>query len=141
MPGAPPLPPELRSRPPGEDITLEGRALRCFDLAQYKELGHIWIDYVSLYKYSIYMNGIRDSLELELGLTRQRVELWKQQAAREKERGDLLRVMYDQEHGRLVAWEKQSKAMAWVPWAIVVVESLVIGAVGIWAATEGYKEN
>ncbi len=115
--------------------------MRCFDLAQYKELGHIWIDYVSLYKYSIYMNGIRDSLELELGLTRQRLELWKQQAAREKERGDLLRVMYDQEHGRLVAWEKQSKAMAWVPWTLVIVESLVIGAVGIWAATEGYKEN
>jgi len=96
---------------------------------------------VALFRYAIHMEGIRGSLELELRFTRERVQLWEDQAKREKDRGDLLRVMYDQEHKKLAAWQKQSRALAWVPWVIVVAESLVIGAVGIWAATEGYKDN
>jgi len=110
-------------------------------LDQYKQWGHVWIDYVALFRYAIHMEGIRGSLELELRFTRERVQLWEDQAKREKDRGDLLRVMYDQEHKKLAAWQKQSRALAWVPWVIVVAESLVIGAVGIWAATEGYKDN
>ena len=133
--------PEIRSRPLGTQVELEGVPHRCFDLDEYKAIGHIWIDYLDLHKNAVFMLAQNRSLQLELELSGQRIKLWQDQAGREKDRGDLLKVAYDEEHKKLAAWQKQSRAMAWIPWVIVVAESLVIGAVGVWAATEGYKEN
>jgi len=120
-------------------IEKDGVEYGCFETGRnggYARLGHILIDYIDLWNYGIYMETRAKSLTLELSLQEKRVDLWKTQTDTEKQRGDFMKTLFDSETARRVKTAQQAKALTWIPWVGLIVESLVIFGLSAWIVTE-----
>jgi len=135
----PKRPPALREAPASVLIEKDGVEYGCFTTGRngdYARLGHILIDYADLWNYAIYLETRRHSQKLELGFQSERVDLWKAQTAEEKQTAEYMKTLFDSETARRLNENKQAKALAWIPWSIVVVESLIVFGLSAWIVAE-----
>lgn len=124
-------PETLRQEPAGRVITHEGVKYKAFTLDEWKEHAHIIVDYRLLWDYSLSLELDIKSFEADIKVWEMRVALWKETAESQKERGDILSSMFDAEHELRLKIERQHRATNWIPWALVVVESIAFGVVSV----------
>ena len=129
-------PEQLRPVPPGRTVEFEGTEHKCFSVPEWKEMGHILLDYRALFAAA---NRMELRLELhfeEVALLEQRTALWLEVTEELKTERHVNRQLFDAEHA--LRLEAEGRADSWtrnLPWGLVVVESVLIGVLGVWSAT------
>ncbi len=133
---SPTRPDTHRREPMGRSITQDGVEYKAYTLAEYKQLGHLILDYHLLWDYSLSLELDISSYERETVQWEFRMNTWKEATEAQRARGDILSKMFDEEHELRLGLEKQHKAFGWVPWALVVVESIAIGVLGVYSGAK-----
>lgn len=128
--------PVLRDMPAGTILTIQNVQYKAFTLDEYKTLALIYTDYTFLIKQNA-------SLSKELTL---RLDMEKNYALQVQGLKDLTKVLEaDRDYWTLRVKEEQeankrrevlSGLERFGAWALVVVESLALGVVGVYAATK-----
>ena len=132
----PPRPTEYRTQPLGRVITHEGVDYKAFTLNEWKQWGHLKLDYSLLWDYSLSLELEIASFERDIRSWQLRIDVWKTTAENERSRGDMLSSMFDEEHKLRLKIQRQQQMLGWVPWAIVVVESIAIGVLGVYSGAK-----
>lgn len=120
----------------GRTITHEGVEYKAYTLQEYKQLAHLILDYHLLWSYSLSLEAEIESWKREKIDWKLRVETWKEAAEVQRSRGDQLSELFDAEHALRLKLEKNQRALGWVPWALVVVESVAIGILGVYSGAQ-----
>jgi len=92
----------------------------------------VLVDYEDLWKYALFIEEKNASLKRDFVSQQQRAQNWRDAAETQKKRGDFLGKMWDEEHKFRLQLEAKNK-WHWVPWALVVVESVVFAGIGAYA--------
>jgi len=130
-----------RFEPIGQTIVHEGVEYKAYTLEEYKRLAHLILDYHLLWTYSLSLELEIESWKREKKDWQLRVETWKESAEVQKARGDQLSETFDAEHALRLRIEKQQRTLGWVPWALVVVESIAIGILGVYSGAQMAATN
>ena len=130
-----------RFEPIGRTIIHEGVEYKAYTLEEYKRLGHLILDYHLLWTYALSLESEIESWKREKVDWKIRVETWKEAAEVQRARGDQLSEVFDAEHALRLRTEKQQRALGWVPWALVVVESIAIGILGVYSGAQMAATN
>ena len=91
------------------------------------------LDYHTLWDYSLNLELEIASFERDAITWQLRVDVWKESAESQRARGDMLSKMFDEEHELRLKIETRQRMFGWVPWALVVVESIAIGILGVYS--------
>ncbi len=128
--------PDVIDMPDGRSIEHDGTTYMAFTLDEYKLLGHIYIDYRSLYKQHLLFdtklrlsNEIKEAQELRLEVCKNSISTL--QADRK-----YLSARVDEEQKFRLNLDKNSKIEKGLLWALVVVEAVALGVVGVWGLTQ-----
>lgn len=130
-----------RVEPIGRTITHEGVEYKAYTLQEYKQLAHLILDYHLLWSYSLSLELEIESWKREKTDWKLRVETWKEAAEVQKSRGDQLSKLFDAEHALRLKIEKSHRTLGWIPWALVVVESVAIGVLGVYSGAQMASTN
>ena len=122
------------SFPEGRLIEVDGVQYKAFTLEEYKDIGHILLSYELLWDQVEILETQNISLEAEKAIWTKRYELWKEQCAVDKKRGDLYLGLYEREQKMRLTIERSQKLATWVPWTIVVLEAIALAGFGIHQA-------
>jgi len=126
-------PAERRQLPPGRTLESEGIEYKCFTLDEYKSVAHLVVDYNWLWDHTLTLEQERALLAAKAEVQAQRVELWQTQVESLEREREYLSKLFDSEHGLRLRLEARDRAVGWIPWAIVVLESVAIGAIGLYS--------
>lgn len=129
-------PSERVREPIGQIIEHEGTKYKAFTLEEWKQMAHLILDYHVIWDYSLNLELEIDSLKREAKLWEQRVDIWKSATDEQRARGDILSKLFDEEHKMRLKLEKQYRTLGWVPWTLVVVESIAFGIVGVYSGVK-----
>lgn len=110
---------------------MDGVKLIAFTLDEWKAYGLIVVDYYRLWDYSLSLEWQIKSLNKDVDLWKQRADVWKLSMEDQKARGDMLLVMYNEEHKLRIGNEKKDRATDWIPWTIAIAESVIVAALAI----------
>ena len=119
--------------PKGRQITHEGVQYIAFTLPEWKKYGLIVVDYYRLWDYSLSLELDIRLLNKDIDTLKMRVGIWKAATEDQKQRAETLSLMHSEERKLRLSNELKQRTFGWVPWVIVVVESVAIGALGIYA--------
>lgn len=127
--------PEARhSDPPkGRQITQDGVEYIAFTKPEWQKYGLIVIDYYRLWDYSLSLEWEIRSLNKDIDTWKLQVDIWKAATEDQKQRAETLSIMHAEERKLRLSNELKQRTFGWVPWALVIVESVAIGALGIYA--------
>lgn len=126
-------PAERRQLPPGRTLESEGTEYKCFTLDEYKSVAHLVVDYDWLWDHTLTLEQESALFAAKAEVQAQRVELWQTQVESLEREREYLSKLFDSEHGLRLRLEARDRAVGWIPWAIVVLESVAIGAIGLYA--------
>lgn len=104
-----------------------------FTLPEWKSYGLIVIDYYRLWDYSLSLEWQIESLEGTTETWKMKSDNWKTAMEDQKQRADGFYLAFNEERKLRLSNELKERVWGWVPWAIVIVESVAIGALGIYA--------
>ena len=121
--------------PEGSEKTIGGVQYQCYNFKEHKELGQLITGYHGLWDYVIELEEHNYSLLIQADAWRQKYEIWKAAADSQKLRGDEFSDLFKQEHDKRLKAQSSDKATLWIPWTLVVVESLALAALGIYSTT------
>lgn len=117
----------------GQTISHDGKQMRCYTVEEGKQvIIPMFADYRALFKAAWLWEAQRAEYEAIISTLKTKLVLRKGAVAFYKD---------DSEHWRAVAKMRveqleSSGKMDWVPWTLVVLESLAFGVVGVWAASK-----
>lgn len=117
----------------GRTIEHDGQQMRCFTADEGRQvLLPMFSDYQALFRAA----WIWEAQKAEYEATISEIE-----TGIKHQKGVIAYYQDDAEHWREVAKERvkqleSSKKLDWVPWTLVVVESLAFGAFGVWSAAK-----
>jgi hypothetical protein len=137
----PQRPEAQRIEPPGKTIVHDGVEYRAYSLDEYKELKHLFVDYHSLWDYSLSIEDDVISMAEEIELWQFRVDGWKEESERQANYAKQLSSLFDKEHDLRLKLEKRNDMLGWVPWALVVVESVAIGVAGAYVSVKSSVDH
>jgi hypothetical protein len=121
--------------PQGKTITQDGVEYRAFTVEEFRALKHLFTDYHLLWDYSLSLENDITSMEREIELWKSRMSAWEDETKRQIAYSQQLSSLFDKEHNLRLKLEKRNDALGWVPWALVVVESVAIGVFGVYAGS------
>ena len=75
------------------------------------------------------------SLNNDIALWKMKYDIWKEQYEDQKDVTEVYKTAYTEEHKLRLRIEKSQRTLGWVPWALVIVESLAIGVFGVYSAS------
>ena len=119
--------------PKGQNFTINGEDLRCFRFSEGQVMKHIEIDYNGLFHAAIAWESLRLELELNISGLELRLGAHRDMVKELRRNNEWWKSLFDSEHEyRLKLEMKMSNKdrFGWVPWAMVAVESIVIGIIG-----------
>jgi N-acetylneuraminic acid mutarotase len=121
--------------PKGRIVVIDGVEHKAFNNKEWKQIGHLVINYRTLEDHVMELEEHNFSLLAEVELYQQRIEMWQEAIEFQEQRGDTLSTMYDQESKlRLSTYNKQKAAII-VPWTIAGVLAVACGFLGVYSAT------
>jgi hypothetical protein len=132
-------PTQHRQFPSGTDIVHEGVEVRCFTVEEGKKIKHLVIDYDDLYYAAIRWEGIRRGLESKIAGLELRLELHQEMVTELQSDRQWWKKLFQAEHKYRMKIEmtiQKKDRWRWVPWTLVVVESLTMGVIGTINATK-----
>lgn len=119
--------------PIGQVIEHNGAEYKAFNLEEWKQVSHFILDYHLLFDYALSLEAEYDYIQEKFELYQDEVDLWKAEAKRQNKRGNILSKMFDREHKFRLSLEKRDKMWNWIPWTLVVVESVAVGFLGAYS--------
>ncbi len=125
-----------RQLPQGQTLNVEGVEYKCFTLDEYKDVAHLVVDYRWFWDHTLTLERENALLVSMSEVQTQRVEIWKEQVESLEGEREFLSDLFDAEHGLRLKLEAKDRALGWIPWAIVVLESVAIGAIGLYAGAK-----
>jgi hypothetical protein len=124
------LKPDVKQQaPPGVEIVHDGVPLQCYNLAEYKELALLIIDYDDLWSYSVYAQNTIASMKNEIENLNEQISIWRSVTQRESKRAELWNKSYLAEKDYSLKLQESIRKTKWIPWAVVVVQSAAITAI------------
>ena len=126
-------PTERLQLPQGRTLEAEGVEYKCFTLDEYKVVAHLVVDYNWLWEHTLKLERANALLTAKAEIQAERVSLWQSQVDTLERERDYLSKLFDEEHGLRLKIENRDRALGWIPWALVVAESIAIGAIGLYA--------
>lgn len=120
--------------PDGQIIVSEGLEYKCYELEEYKKLAHLIVEYNNILEFAIDLERYNASLLIEIDLWKQKQKLWEEESNVQQNHIDMLSTMFDDEHNLRLKLQKQNRVFQWVPWAFVVVESVLLGGLGVYSS-------
>lgn len=106
-----------------------GRAWVCYTPDGGRELGHLLIDYHTLWAYAVSLEAEATAYKLEIGKWEARLELWRGVAEEQRRTVGLFRTAYTEEHRLRLETEGRESFYRWIPWGLMVVQSVVFVAI------------
>jgi hypothetical protein len=122
-----------REFPKGQDFTINGENLRCFRFSEGQVMKHIEIDYKGLFNAAISWESLRLGLELKVSGLELRLSAHRDMVKELSRNNEWWKSLFDKEHEYRLKLEmkmSQKDKFGWVPWAMMAVESIVIGVIG-----------
>lgn len=117
--------------PQGTTCSIDGVEFKAYSFDEYKILKHIFTDYSGLWKYALSLEDDIISYKVEIARWKDRYELWKEAYEDEKDRSNIYFKAYKEEHAFRLRSEKGERMTRWIPWTLVVVESIMFGVVSV----------
>lgn len=127
----PPRPAYERTEPTGTEIIHNEMPLQTYDLTEYKELGLLITDYHELWKYALNLEAQIISMKIEISALNSQVEIWKTAAEWEQKHALIWKTAYGEERKLRLSMEKSDRQTKWIPWAVVVAQSIAMAAIAI----------
>ena len=122
--------------PDGRVLEVDGVRYKAFTLEEYKEIAHILVAYETMWDNTDLLENEYISLEQEKKFWLARVEIWRHAHDVQKERGNLYYNLWKSEHKLRLKNESYHKLATWIPWTVVVLESIAIVTFGIYQVME-----
>lgn len=123
---------ETYNFPEGRILEVDGIKYKAFTLEEYKEIAYILVAYESIWDDSDLIQEQNLSLEQERKLWVARVNIWKQTCDLQKERGDIYSKLWESEHLLRLKVQRQQTIVTWIPWTVVILESIALTTFGIY---------
>lgn len=123
-----------RWEPEGRIIEHEGAKYWAYTLEESRKMEHIFEDYHLMWKYITSVEVDILSYQREVKQWQFRVDNWKEASETQRRRGDMLSKMFDEEHRLRLNIESTHNKFNWVPWTLLVIESVAFGAIGVYSA-------
>lgn len=120
-----------RTEPVGTELIANEIPLQTYTLTEYKKLGLLITDYHELWRYVIKQEAKIASMEIQMAALRNQVEIWKAAAGRSEKYNVILKAMYTEERDLRLSAQKGHRRTKWIPWAVVVAQSVAMAAVAI----------
>lgn len=118
--------------PEGKILEVDGIKYKAFTLEEYKEIAYVLVAYESMWEDSDLIQEQNFSLEQEKKLWIARVNIWKQTCGLQKERGDVYFKLWESEHLLRLKVQRQQTIATWIPWTVVILESIALATFGIY---------
>jgi len=131
------LPSVHHEEPVGVTITHQGTEYQCFNTEDWRQVGRIILDYHSLWFQAHQLQRELRLAEDRKVLWEERVALWRETAEEQRQDRKYLKTVLDAEHDYRLNLSKESRAKSWVMWAVIVVESVALGALGVAHLSRG----
>lgn len=112
---------------------MEGIEYKCYTVDEYKSVAHLVLDYNWLWDHTLTLEQEKALLASKASIQLERVKLWQTQVESLEREREYLSKLFDAEHGLRLKIEKRDRALGWIPWALVVAESIAIGAIGLYS--------
>lgn len=126
---APEKPQFERMEPAGTEIVHNEAPLQTYTFGEYQELALLITDYHELWAYSLNLEAQIASLERELHSSNGKAELWKTATNNEKKHALFWKAAYKEERNLRLKTESGVRKTKWVPWAVVVAQSVAMAVV------------
>jgi len=120
-----------RTEPTGTEIIHNEVSLQTYDLAEYKTLGLLITDYHELWKYVLNLEAQIASMTIEITAINNQVEIWKTASVWEQKHASIWKTAYGEERKLRLSIEKSARQTKWIPWAVVVAQSIAMAAIAI----------
>ena len=122
--------------PVGTTLKVDGVEYKAFTLKEWKQVGHLVESYHGLWDHVIELEEQHFSLLSEIENYETRLALWQEEIEFQKDRGNQLSLMYDQEVKLRGSTYNSYRKTSWIPWTLVAIESILLGFIGVYAATK-----
>ena len=113
---------------------IDGAEHKCFTASEWADLGHLLVDYRDLWRAAVRAEAIEEARKDEVTALERRLDVAADRAALLTTDRDWWRTVAETEHAARLDLDSRNRSVEWIPWALVVVEALAIGVVGVASA-------
>jgi len=122
--------------PEGRLLDVDGEKYWCYTKPEFQALGHVLVDYDSLFLYTAYLEERQETFSKDILTLQGKVNTWKSEAKSQKDRAEFLSNLWDTEHKLRLRMDKKNNAWRVTPWVIVIIESVVFAGISAYVLAE-----